>query len=143
MTQTDLFAALGAPLANPRWSWGAVRPDGVVFLRVWQDEVKKRKGNLFVKITYTGSTEGDHEGNSLGYRERLQHVDRIREGATTFLIMCQAQDVTAAPRKVQDFEHENVFRGGRLIKSAGACWIELGPRIPIREIAKPTITPAA
>ena len=143
MTQKDLFAALGAPLANPRWSWGAVRPDGVVFLRVWQDHVERRKGNVLVKIAFRATPKEDHEGDSLGHRERLQHVERIKEGATTFLIMCQAEDVTAAPRKVKDFEHENVFRGGRLRKIAGECWIELGARIPVRDVTNPTVRPAA
>jgi hypothetical protein len=135
MTQKDFFSLLGAPLANQRWSWGAVRPDGVVFLRVWQDEVKRHKGITLVKVTYKGMAEED----SLGYRERLQHVERIRERATTFLVMCQAEDVTTAPRKVKDFEQENVFRAGRLVKTAGEYWVELGARTPAREAARCTV----
>ena len=39
MSLTQFFDQLGAPLANSRWSWGAQRArDGVVFMRVWQDE---------------------------------------------------------------------------------------------------------
>ncbi|KAB0520533.1 hypothetical protein F7R20_27610 [Pseudomonas brassicacearum subsp. brassicacearum] len=34
---TQFFAALKAPLHMMRRSWGAVRDDGAVFLRVWQD----------------------------------------------------------------------------------------------------------
>ena len=50
MSQTNLFAKLGAPLANPRWSWGAIRTtDGAVFSRVWQDS---RTG---VRLARTGT----------------------------------------------------------------------------------------
>lgn len=35
MAQTQSFEWLGAPLVNTRWSWGAVRRDGIVFLRTF------------------------------------------------------------------------------------------------------------
>ena len=134
MTQKDFFAALGAPLANARWSWGSVREDGVVVLRVWQDEVKKRDGSIFVKVAYKPKLQQD-DGDPLGHRERLDHVERIRRGATSYLVVCQAVDVDAKPRKVKDFEHECVFCGGQLVKMHGCWWIELGRRIPVREVA--------
>ncbi len=37
MSITAMFENLGAPLANSRWSWGGVRQDGAVVLRVWQN----------------------------------------------------------------------------------------------------------
>jgi hypothetical protein len=135
MTQKDFFVALGAPLANQRWSWGSVRSDGVVFLRVWQDEVEKHEGTLVVKVTYW-KPEEDHQRDSPGYRERLQHVERIRKGAPAFLIMCQAEDVTAAPRKVKHFSREDVFRGGGLQEILGEWWIELGSRVPVSEVVQ-------
>jgi hypothetical protein len=36
-----LFEKLGAPLKNTVWSWGGVRADGAIFLRVWEDEKRK------------------------------------------------------------------------------------------------------
>jgi hypothetical protein len=36
---TRFFDDLGAPLTNMQWSWGAVRSDGAVFVRVWEDEI--------------------------------------------------------------------------------------------------------
>jgi hypothetical protein len=38
MSLSALFARKGAPLHNVRYSWGGVRADGTVILRVWQDE---------------------------------------------------------------------------------------------------------
>jgi hypothetical protein len=132
MTQKDFFDALDAPLANQRWSWGALRRDGVAFLRVWQNEVEKQDGAYFVKVTYKRNSKDQRD--SAGYRERLQHVEHIRGGAAAFLIMCVAEDVTAVPRKVKQFDHENVFRGGRLRKIAGEWWIELATRLPVGEV---------
>jgi hypothetical protein len=71
MTLTGLFASLGAPLANQRWSWGAVRPtDGAVILRVWQDEGRKIDGAAFTQITFMGPSEAS--ASNLGYAERLK-----------------------------------------------------------------------
>jgi hypothetical protein len=51
MTLSQLFEQLGAPLANVRWSWGAVREsDSAVFLRVWQDECRPIDGRMCVRI---------------------------------------------------------------------------------------------
>jgi hypothetical protein len=53
MTQTEMFKRLGAPLANPRWSWGRVRADDqAVFLRVWQDRKIKQDGHWFMMVTH-------------------------------------------------------------------------------------------
>ena len=133
MTQKDLFERLDAPLANVRWSWGSVRADGVVFLRVWQDQIRKHEGTLHASVA--GRLDDEDEGGSLGYQERLKHVELVRKGAACFLILCQADDVAVTPRKVKDFDRESVFRGGRLVKIEGDWWIELGQRVPVREAA--------
>jgi hypothetical protein len=131
MTQKDLFERLNAPLANARWSWGSVRDDGAVFLRVWQDEIEKRDGVLYVSVACQPE-QGD-QGGSMGYQERLKHLKRVRRGALCYLVMCQAQDTEAYPRKVKDFNSENVFRGGRIVQIDGHSWIELGSAVPVRE----------
>lgn len=129
MTLKELFEGLGAPLVNARWSWGSVRADGVAFLRVWQDQVIRRTGTLYVRLTF-GSPK---EAISPGYTERRKHVELVRKGAPSFLIMCQAKDRTAHIRTVRDFEREDVFRGGSIVKRGNAWWIELGPRLPSHE----------
>jgi hypothetical protein len=52
MSLSTFFTKLGAPLANVRWSWGSVRPDGSVVLRVWQDRTKKLDDKLCVQLTH-------------------------------------------------------------------------------------------
>lgn len=84
MNLTELFAYLGARLANNRWSWGAVRQaDGAVFLRVWQDEWQRVDGLCAVRIT-DNRNFADVPDN-LGYAERLRHIDLLRGGGTQAL----------------------------------------------------------
>lgn len=89
-TITQHFANLGAPLANPLWSWGAVRKsDGLVILRVWNDEKLTIDGRLFRKLA-------DPEfATSLGYAERLEHLEMIRGGKPGFMVIVTAKDPDA------------------------------------------------
>jgi hypothetical protein len=133
MTQSDFFRFLGAPLANKRWSWGAVRQkDGAVFLRVWQDETKNVEGKRYIQIAYV-SMRID-EKDSLGYAERIRHVEMVRKGARTYLVMCVALDISASPRVIKSFNREEVFLGGRLVESQTSWWIELCERLPIASV---------
>src|SRR5262249_47998209 len=114
MNQTAFFAMLGAPLVNSRWSWGAARPmDGTVFLRVWQDQLRAHDGSQFVQVTHHARF---HNGPvNYGYRERLEHVDLIQGGAPCYLIVCEAVDPAAKPRRVTRFNATEVFPGGRRV----------------------------
>lgn len=124
---------LRAPLTNPRWSWGAVRNDGVVFLRVWQDEKIKRDGKWFMRIT--AYAEFASAPGNLGWQERLQRVDLIRDGALAYMVMCEAVDPRADPRSIRDFDKNEVFVGGRLLEHANDFWLELAGRSSVRDIS--------
>jgi len=133
MSLTEMFASLGAPLKNQRWSWGAERSeDAVVFLRVWQDECDKINDRRAVRIT-ANSYFAD-KPNNLGNIERLKHVELIRSGRTTFLIMCAAVDPKAEPRVISQFNEREVFIGGAIIEHDGDTWIELSSRKPVSEV---------
>src|SRR5205814_516073 len=115
MNQTDFFAMLGAPLNNYRWSWGAVRPkDKTVFLKVWTDQVQANGPTDYVKVTFHARFR--EKPNDHRHRERLEHVALIRDGAPCFLIMCEAKDPDARPRKMKTFDESNVYPGGRIIE---------------------------
>ena len=133
MALSDLFAYLGAALKNTRWSWGAVRTcDGSVFLRVWQDECGTVNSIRVVRITdnkYFANTPDSH-----GYIERLQHIDLIRSGSPSFLIMCLAQNVGANPRVIHSFNDREIFVGGRLIDHDGDVWLEMVRRVPVADV---------
>ena len=133
MTLTEFFAYLEAPLANQRWSWGAVRPsDGAVLLRVWQDEQRKMDGAWFTQVTFTEFSK--ENPSSRGYAERLGHVELIRSGAPSYMVMCQARDVHANPREVASFDRNDVFVGGRLVDIEGDYWLERSARRPASSI---------
>jgi hypothetical protein len=133
MTQSELFKALGAPLSNVRWSWEAIRlSDGSVFLRVWQDLTRKQDGRLFAEVTHRWKF--DDASTDPGNQERLSHVERIRQGATCYLIMCKVVDASAVVRKIEDFDSEDLYLGGELIKLDNDLWIELRDRVPVRQI---------
>ncbi len=133
MNLTEFFAYLGAPLANNRWSWGAVRPgDAAVVLRVWQDEWKKIGDLRAVRIT-----DGGHfaaHPDSHGYIERMRQIDLIRAGNPSYMIMCLARDVNANPREIQSFNDTDLFVGGRLIEHGGETWLEAVRKVPIAEV---------
>ena len=66
----------------------------------------------------------------IAYRERNEHVARIRSGAACCTVMCRAEDVTSAPRKVLSFDHDDFFVGGALIDLYGDAWIDMTSGIP-------------
>jgi hypothetical protein len=84
MSISNLFKKLGAPLANVRWSWGGLRPDNAVVLRVWQNETKKRDGKLWAQLTHHQEFFGKEK--DLGYQERNRHVALVAAGAPCYLI---------------------------------------------------------
>ena len=94
-----LFQRLGAPLNNVQWSWGALRSDGTLFLRVWQDETKQMNdGRRFVRLANHRAYQG--AATNLGYSERLAHLEALREGAAAYAVICRAKDVNSRPRAI-------------------------------------------
>jgi hypothetical protein len=152
MSIASLFARLGAPLANARWSWGAERPDGAVFLRAWQDlKFIDEERRIYTQI-YT--PRPDDSATPLGYQERRRHVSAVRRGAPCYLVMCVARDVNGLKRQIESFDDKDVFAGGEIVETEpdfdfpektskrarfharyGAAWIRLAGRRPAREFA--------
>ena len=132
MNQAALFARLGAPLSKSRWSWGAVRSErGAVFLRVWRDGMRTHDGSQFVRVT-NHALFRDGPVNC-GHRERLGHVDLIRGGAPCYLIVCEAADPAARPRRVRRFNAAEAFPGGRVVELDGDWYVEVLPGVPVQE----------
>jgi hypothetical protein len=133
MSPAGLFKKLGVPLANVRWSWGAVRKaDNVVFLRVWQDEGIKADDKFIVQLSHHAAVKD--EIDEMGHQERLKHIQLIREGATCYLILCRAVDVKAVPRSCKSVIDQEVFPTGALVEIEGETWIEMKTRIPISDV---------
>jgi hypothetical protein len=129
---TQYFAALRAPLRVKRQSWGAVRADGAVFLRVWQDRCETLDGKRLVQLTHLEKYGGDSK--SFGYNERREHIERIRQGAQCYLVMCLARDPEASPRDIKSFNEDVVFVGGELSQRDSDWWIELVGKVASHEL---------
>lgn len=126
---SQFFAALGAPLSNVRWSWGAIRPtDGAVFLRVWADEAKKIDGFWYTQLSFHQYFR--MRGDTPGYSERLQHIEKIRIGAPAYLVLCRAVDPNVDPRVIEHFDDRDIFVGGELREIDGDSWIQRASRQP-------------
>lgn len=137
MSLSGYFERLGAPLANVRWSWGAARDDGSVVLRVWQDGTIRKDGKMLVRLTHLEKYGDDRGNDNLGYVERLQHVDLIRQGARSYLVMCLAKDPSASPREIKSFNNDEVFVGGDLQTIDGEAWVEVVSRVPASAVTLP------
>ena len=136
MSISSFFAQLGAPLQNTRWSWGAVRSvDGAVFLRVWQDRRVVENRIAMMMITHHEKYAEDPE--NLGYQERMKHVDLVRNGANCYLIMCEAEDVHAVPRKIKRYNDREVFVGGEIREMNGDTWVKIVDRLPASAVQLP------
>jgi len=126
LSPSAMFRRLRAPLTNNFWSWGAVRDDGTVFLRVWQDERQARAGKQFIRLINHAAYAANTDNH--GYRERLRHLDLIRGGAPAYLVVCRAVDVTAQPREIASFDEREVLLLGEIVLIDGDEWGEIAGR---------------
>jgi hypothetical protein len=129
MSLTDLFVRFGAPLANSRWSWGSIRPDDTVILRVWADDMKTVEGRRYVRLINRLAYEGGDD--NLGYAERCQHVQMLSDGASGYAVLCKAVEPKSRSRQVLSFDDKTVFRLGPVAIFDGDEWGELVERVPV------------
>src|SRR4051812_44131176 len=132
MSLTGLFTAFGAPLANTRWSWGAVKPDGTVFLRVWTDEMKTVEGRRYVRLINRRAYEDDED--NLGYAERVGHVQLLTDGASGYAVLCTAAEPRAKSRDIVSFDDRTLFRLGGVALFDGDEWGEVVERVSVRAL---------
>jgi len=127
---TQFFAKIGVPLKNSRWSWGGVREDGTIILRVWQDRKIKHDGAHYMQLSHL-QKYGEGQDN-LGYMERLEHIKLIQNGAKCYMVMCLAKDPASSPREIQSFNKNNLFLGGKLCEIDSDWFIEIAASIPVQ-----------
>lgn len=72
--------------------------------------------------------------DNLGYKERLEHLERIREGATCYMVMCRVRDQDRSPRQIASFNSEQLFVGGSLIERDGETFIEVIEKRPVADV---------
>lgn len=126
MSIRQLFERIGAPLANNRWSWGAVRRDGAVVLRVWQNENKRINGRTHIQLTHHEFFVGNER--DLGFQERLRHIEKIRNGATCYMVMCEPRDPKEVPCVIKKFNARELFIAGGIVELEGDLWVPIDAR---------------
>jgi hypothetical protein len=135
-SRADLFSYIGAPLNNVQWSWGAVREaDGAVFLVVWQDEHLNREMRKYSLVH--NETHWRDKTNTHGLNERKKHLERVRQGATTYMIMARVSDSHADgdTRRIEQLNCDEVFAAGELFEDEqGNIWLERISRIPVEMV---------
>ncbi len=135
MNPTELFERLGAPLTNVRQSWGSVRKkDGVVFLRVWQDECKTLDGARFALIDLLPEAMSPQH-DRWGREERREHIGLIKNGAPVYMVMCLVKDAASEPRNIKSVNSDDVFVGGQIREADGKVWLQITGKRSVREVA--------
>ena len=68
-----------------------------------------------------------------GYRERLRHVDKIKSGYNSFMVICTAEDPNVLPRTFVGYERGYISVGGKIINIDGDDWLEEKDRVDLRK----------
>jgi len=126
LTITKFFDDLGAPLTNQQWSWGAVREDGTVIFRVWDDEmIVEDDGREYAVLESPG-----HWNSRLGSIERMGQTDLVRAGAPCCLVLLKGDPDWKPPqkRKIISFNRHELLIGGRIVKRGDLTLIEITGR---------------
>lgn len=134
MSITALFEKMGAPLANSRWSWGGVRKDGSVVLRVWQNETRRIDGKLHIQLTHHKEFVGRED--NLGYQERNRHTEKIRSGSRCYMVMCEPKSTQTVPREIKNFNESEVFVAGDAVEYDGDLWAPIFDRKSISKVGE-------
>lgn len=135
MSIAALFKQIGAPLRVVHQSWGAVRTTGdAVVFRVWQDECRMQEGRTYMRLSYFEKFPADSQNFS--FQERMEHIEKVRNGCGSYMLICVAEDTRAVPRKIRTYHKDELRRGGEIVQIDGDWWLELGPRVSVASLAK-------
>ena len=133
-TITEFFEqTLGAPLKNPRWSWGAINPSTRdVYLRVWDDQRESFGGQDCVLLM-------GPRWNGPGLSERREHIQAFQEGSRAYAVLCTAQDSQDDTRRIRGFDSVAVALLGKVIEVDGMMYAEIAEFVPIGELVQVAI----
>ena len=121
---------LKAPLANIRWSWGAVRRNSdQVFLRVWADQIDETIRPAQVSILRV-----DWKKRNPGHPERERHVAALRNGAKGYGVVCTAVDRDAPKRQIASFDDKYLLTFGSVLERDGQLSAEITGRVAVADV---------
>lgn len=124
------FAEAGYTLKNQRQDWSAMREDGRVALTIWRDQIDRESEPWLYGPKFSDpALWSDKPGNLL----RIAHLQHVLETGQTEidLILCEAVDTEAEPRKIKVARHWwqriGVLRPDSLDPQVGTFEMELRP----------------
>lgn len=127
---------LGASFTNPRWSWGGVDHDNRrVFLRLWRDELPLGGSHSSIRIL-----RKDHGQGSLGWNERLQHIDLLKAGYQGYAVLCNRARPGAGA--IKSFDRDSILVLGPLAETDQDFTVEISGTRPVSEVARSPDTSA-
>jgi len=125
---------LNAPLRNRIWSWGAVREsDGAIFLRCWSDKIIEIDGGHAIEVLRLGKNLPRRKP---GRVERERHVELLKSGHVAYAVVLTAMDVRAAPRRIQTYNDQSLFRLGATVEKDGAIYAMLVREVPVKDLTR-------
>ena len=121
---------LNAPVANVRWSWGAVdERSRSVFLRLWRMDIADLEGSQVIRVL------GNRNTKRPGWNERVRHLELIRGGYRAYGVVCDKDSPEAGV--IRDFDRDSLLRLGRVIDRDGMAYLEIAGIAPVDTIALP------
>lgn len=118
---------LHAPVANARWSWGAVdERSRRVFLRLWRMDIVTLEGQRVIRVL------GRNGGNRPGWNERVRHIELIKSGHAAYAVMCDKESPEAGV--IQAFDRDTVRRLGSVIEADGMLYMQFLEVVPVDAI---------
>ncbi|MEP7187166.1 MAG: HNH endonuclease signature motif containing protein [Rhodanobacter sp.] len=120
---------LHAPVANVRWSWGAVdERTRRLFLRLWRTDIKTVLGIQQIRVL------SNSQINRPGRSERARHLELIRSGYAAFAVVCDKESPEAG--SILGFDHDRLLRLGRVIEEDGVVSMEILGSIAIEALGQ-------
>ncbi len=99
-----------------------------VYLRVWKDHFEFIEDGQRILLVRDEWPRG-----SGGLRERHDHIDQTRNGATGFGVVCTAVDPRTEARKIASFDDTRLLQFGAITKEKGRTYAHIEARIPVEE----------
>jgi hypothetical protein len=125
---------LRAPVANPRWSWGAAdHRTRRVFLRVWAHDVVASAGQVTIQVL--GASGPPRPGRA----ERVRHLDLIGEGYGAYAVLCEMDG--AEGKAIRGYDAERVYPLSALTVLEGSQFMVLGEPLPVANLPMPAASP--
>lgn len=118
---------LHAPVANVRWSWGAIdERTRRAFLRLWRMDISDLDGTNVIRVL------SGNGSNRPGWSERARHLELIRGGYAAYGVVCEKDSPEAGT--IRDFGRKDLLRLGRVIDKDGSVYIEIAATVPVASI---------